>query len=149
MKVRDVMTVNPSIAEMESTIEEIATIMKEEDVGAIPILDEDGELVGIVTDRDIVVCCIAEGHDPSECKAEDIIKMHLQLNGGRMHMAYPEMELSDAARLMSQHQIRRLPVVKNGKLAGMLSARDVGVKKVRRTKVAPGRGGQLKPKKAG
>jgi CBS domain-containing protein len=149
MKVRDVMTVNPSIAEMESTIEEIATIMKEEDVGAIPILDEDGELVGIVTDRDIVVCCIAEGHDPSECRAEDIIKMHLQLNGGRMHIASPEMELADAARLMAQHNIRRLPVVQNGKLAGMLSARDVAGKKARQSKVVPGHERQLKQKKAG
>jgi CBS domain-containing protein len=146
MKVRDVMIVNPSVAEMESTIEEIATIMKEEDVGAIPILDEDGELVGVVTDRDIVVRCIAEGHDASECKAEDIIKM--QLNGSQVHTAYPEMDLAEAASLMSIHQLGRLPVVKDGKLVGMLSVTDVTEKKSRKSKAVHVRNRQTRQRKA-
>jgi CBS domain-containing protein len=148
MKVRDVMIVNPSVAEMESTIEEIATIMKEEDVGAIPILDEDGELVGVVTDRDIVVRCIAEGHDASECKAEDIIKMHLRLNGSGLDTAYPEMDLAEAASLMSNHQLSTLPVVKEGKLVGMVSLTDVTEKKSKQSKVVHVRNRQTRQRKA-
>ena len=72
MKIRDIMTTDVTTAELCSTLEEIATIMRHEDVGAVPIMD-DHELVGLVTDRDIVLRCVAEGGDPAESIAEDIL----------------------------------------------------------------------------
>src|SRR5437879_10798720 len=100
MKVREIMTMNPSTAEIESTIEEIATLMKEADVGAIPILDDDRDLAGIVTDRDIVVRCIAEGRDPSECRAEDILQTKVEADGSGLQNADPEMSVRETAKSM-------------------------------------------------
>jgi CBS domain-containing protein len=123
-KVREIMAGILSTAEMESTIEEIATMMKEEDVAAIPVIDEDGELMGVVTDRDIVVLCIAEGHDASECRAEDIIRVHLK-RGAVMQSASPEMDEAEAALIMSENQLQCLPVLEKGRLVGMISWRDI------------------------
>ena len=120
MKVRDVMTPNPRTAQLETTLEEIATMMKDEDVGMIPVLD-DGEIAGVVSDRDIVVRCIADGKTPAECTAEDIMSEELRTID-------PEAEVDEAADLMAEAQIRRLPVVKGGKLVGMLSLGDIAVK---------------------
>ena len=72
MKVKDIMTTNVSTAEPDTTLEEIATIMRDEDIGAVPVI-EGSELLGIITDRDIVIRCIAEGQHPSELCAEDIL----------------------------------------------------------------------------
>jgi CBS domain-containing protein len=121
MKVNDIMTVDVTVAERETTVEEIATFMRDENVGAIPIVDEGNELEGIVTDRDIVVRCIADGRDPAECRAEDIMS-------DGTHSVAPDSDVEEAARLMADHQIRRLPVVEDGKLVGMLSIGDVAVK---------------------
>jgi len=120
MKVRDVMTSEVRSAEMDTTIEEIATMMREEDVGAIPVLD-DGELRGIVTDRDIVVRCIAEGLDAAEATVEEILSEELTT-------VEPDADVEQAARIMAEKQIRRLPVVEDGDLIGMVSLGDVAVK---------------------
>jgi CBS domain-containing protein len=125
-KVREIMAENPSTAEMESTIEEIATMMKEKDVTAIPVIDEDGELMGLVTDRDIVVLCIAEGHDASECRAEDIIRVHLKRGAARS--ASLEMDEAEAALIMSENQLQCLPVLEKGRLVGTISWGDIGKK---------------------
>jgi len=120
MKVRDAMTGNVIKAEPETTLEEIAMMMKTENTGAIPVVEED-ELVGIVTDRDIVMRCIAEGGDPTEMTAEDVVSEELETID-------PESEIDEALELMAQKQIRRLPVVDNGELVGMLSIGDIAVK---------------------
>jgi CBS domain-containing protein len=126
MKVREIMTRNPSTAELESTTEEIASIMKEEDVTAIAVLDEDNELAGVITDRDIVVLCIAEGHDASECKAEDILSKKIWLKSGvGFQAASPDMDPKEAAQMMRGYQISRLPVIEEGRLVGMISLTDV------------------------
>jgi CBS domain-containing protein len=125
MKVSEIMTMNPSTAATESTIEEIATLMKEADVGAIPILDDDSDLAGIITDRDIVVRCIAEGRDAAECKAEDILQMQAEAG---LQTADPEMDVREAAQIMAQFQIRRLPVMEGDRLVGMVSLGDLAVK---------------------
>lgn len=120
MKIRDIMTTEVSTAEPDTTLEEIATIMKEEDVGAVPVIDGD-ELIGIVTDRDIVLRCIAEGKDASEVHAEDILTDDL-------HTISPEDDVQEASRIMAERQIRRLPVVEQGTLIGMVSIGDIAVK---------------------
>ena len=120
MKVRDVMTAEVITANADTTLEELATMMKAEDTGAIPVVEE-GELLGIITDRDIVIRCVAEGRDPSEVIAEDILTDNLEV-------VDPETNVAEALELMGRHQIRRLPVVDNGVLVGMVSIGDLAVK---------------------
>ena len=120
MKVKDIMTTNVSTAEPDTTLEEIATIMRDEDIGAVPVI-EGSELLGIITDRDIVIRCIAEGQHPSELCAEDILTDDVEI-------VRPDSDVDEAAELMSRRQIRRLPVVDNGRLVGMVSIGDIAVK---------------------
>lgn len=120
MKVREIMTADVASAAPDTTLEEIATMMKEADAGAIPVVD-DNALIGIVTDRDIVLRCVAEGKDPAECTAEDIVSENLET-------VEPDDDVEEAAQLMAHRQIRRLPVVEDGRLVGMLSLGDIAVK---------------------
>lgn len=120
MKVRDVMTSEVVTANADTTLEEIATMMKSEDTGAIPVVEED-ELLGIITDRDIVIRCVAEGRDPAEVMAEDILTEALEV-------VDPDTDVAEALEMMGRHQIRRLPVVENGELVGMVSIGDLAVK---------------------
>jgi CBS domain-containing protein len=122
MKVREIMTTEVATAQPDSTLEEVASMMKAEDTGAIPVLDED-ELVGIITDRDIVVRCIAEGRDATETNVEDILTEDLAT-------IEPDADVEEAARLMSERQIRRLPVVEDGMLVGVVSLGDIAIKEV-------------------
>jgi CBS domain-containing protein len=120
MKVMEIMTASVSPAGPDTTLEQIATLMRNEDVGSVPIVEDD-ELIGIVTDRDIVVRCIAEGGDPSEVCAEDILTDDLEV-------VSPDSDVDEAAELMSRRQVRRLPVVDKGRLIGMISLGDIAVK---------------------
>jgi len=121
MKVRDVMTSDIAIASPDTTLEEIATMMKSEDAGAIPILEDD-ELLGIITDRDIVIRCIAEGEDPAELTADDILSESPEV-------VEPDTDAEDALEIMGRHKVRRLPVVEDGALVGMVSLGDLAVKR--------------------
>jgi CBS domain-containing protein len=122
MKVREIMTSEGlATATLDTTLAEIAERMRDENVGAVPIVDEDEKLAGIITDRDIVVRAIAEGEDPNECTAEEILTEQL-------HTIDPEAELEEAADLMARHQIRRLPVVEDEVVIGMISLGDLAVK---------------------
>jgi len=120
MNIRDIMTTRVTTASPDTTLEEIATMMKRENVGAIPIVDEE-DLCGLLTDRDIVLRCVAEGRSPAETRAEDILSEDL-------HMIEVDDDVDSAAELMSRQQIRRLPVVENGRLVGILSIGDIAVK---------------------
>lgn len=120
MKVRDVMTSEVITANADSTLQEIAIMMRAEDTGAIPVVEED-ELLGLITDRDIVIRCVAEGRDPAEVVAEDILTEALEV-------VDTDTDVAEALELMGRHQIRRLPVVENGELVGMVSIGDLAVK---------------------
>src|SRR5205823_11325848 len=87
MKVRELMTEEVATVTLATTLNEIASKMKEEDTGAIPVLDED-KLAGIVTDRDIVIRCIAEGKDPNELTAEDILSRSEEHTSELQSLAY-------------------------------------------------------------
>jgi CBS domain-containing protein len=121
MKVCDVMTTEVETVQMNSTLEEAASIMKVENVGAVPVVDEDDDLVGILTDRDIVVRCIADGKNPAETNVEDILSHELET-------IEPDADIEEASKLMADKQIRRLPVCEDGELVGMLSIGDLAVK---------------------
>jgi len=116
-RVRDAMTPNVWTARMSQTLAEAAQVMKGEDVGSVPVV-EDGRLVGIVTDRDIVTRVVAEGRDPQAVHVDDVASRNLVT-------VRPEDDLDDALMLMAQHQVRRLPVVDDGRLVGMLAQADI------------------------
>jgi CBS domain-containing protein len=124
MKVSEVMTTEVESVQMNSTLEEAASIMKVENVGAVPVVDEDDDLVGIITDRDIVVRCVAEGKNPAETNVEEVLSHELET-------IEPDVEVEEAAQLMAERQIRRLPVCEDGELVGMLSIGDLAVKSAR------------------
>jgi CBS domain-containing protein len=121
MKVSDVMTTEVESVQLSSTLEEAASIMKVENVGAVPVIDEDDDLVGILTDRDIVVRCIAEGKNPAETNVEDVLSHELET-------IEPDVDVEEAAQLMAERQLRRLPVCEDGELVGMVSIGDLAVK---------------------
>ncbi len=120
MKVRDIMTTGVECAAPDTSLKEIASMMKDEDVGAIPVVEGE-ELTGIITDRDIVVRCIAAGNDPAETEADEILS-------GDLVTVEADDDVDTAARIMAEHQIRRLPVVEDGNLIGMVSLGDIAVK---------------------
>jgi len=128
MKIRDIMVGDVQVAEADDTLDEVAIMMRDQDVGAIPVVDEE-ELIGIITDRDIVVRCIAEGKDPSEVAADEAISSDLQTID-------PEADVEEARRMMSDYQVRRLPVVDHGRLVGMVSLGDLAVKTDKQQDVA-------------
>jgi CBS domain-containing protein len=118
MNVRDVMTSNPRTVSPGDSIQVAARIMKEEDVGVVPIV-ENGQTVGIVTDRDIVIRAVAEGG--SDRAVREIATTDLVF-------VKPDSSTREAEKLMSDRQIRRLPVVENGRLVGIISLGDIAVK---------------------
>lgn len=116
--IRDAMTSNPRSVDTSSTVIEAARLMKEADVGPIPVVEGD-RLVGIVTDRDIAIRVVAEGRDPQSVTVGEIASKDLVT-------VDPQQELDEALRLMAQHQVRRLPVVEeDGRLVGILAQADV------------------------
>lgn len=120
-KVGEIMTENVETCSILDNMYEVAVKMKELNVGAIPVVDE-GKLVGIITDRDIVVRGTAEKH-PGSTKVEDIMTKEL-------YTISPETTTKEAARLMAEHQIRRLPVVDGNKLLGIVSLGDFAVREM-------------------
>ena len=116
--VRDAMTKSPRTIGRASTIVEAARIMRDEDVGIVPIVDGD-KLVGTLTDRDIAIRVVAEGKDPNTTKAEQVASRELVTID-------PQQDLDEARRLMARHQVRRLPVVEeDGKLVGIVAQADI------------------------
>ena len=119
MNIRDVMTPNPSCVSPEDSIQNAARIMRDMDTGAVPVV-ENGRPVGIVTDRDIVVRGVAEDGQLNRPVREIVT--------GSVVYASPDMSTREAAELMSEHQVRRLPVVENERLVGIVSIGDLAVK---------------------
>ncbi len=114
MLVREAMAKTIRTAGPSDTVQQVAELMRAEDTGFVPVAEQ-GRLLGVVTDRDLVVGCLAEGHrDPlaeqvSHCMHQPVVTIR------------PEDELEEAARLMSQNHVRRLAVLDGDKLVGILS----------------------------
>lgn len=122
MNIRDVMTPNPRTVQLTDTLQEAAQIMRDEDTGAVPVIEEN-RVVGMVTDRDIVIRAVADGD--YEATIDDIVS-------DDPICATPDMSTSEALDLMSEHQIRRLPVVDDDdRLVGIVSIGDLAVKEGR------------------
>jgi CBS domain-containing protein len=115
---RDIMTASVDTCSPQDNVYEAAVKMKNDDVGVIPVC-ENGSLLGVITDRDIVLRGVAE-KKPGSTRITDIMSDKLVTAG-------PDMGIEEAAQLMSRDQIRRLPVVENNKLVGIVSLGDISV----------------------
>jgi CBS domain-containing protein len=113
------MTSNPEQVDASDTIHTVVEKMRDLEVGIVPVV-RGGNLHGVITDRDITIRVIAENADMREVKAGEIATPHPVT-------ITPGMDMDEATRLMSEHQVRRLPVVENGHLVGILSLGDVSV----------------------
>ncbi|MFR9798649.1 CBS domain-containing protein [Streptomyces sp. MS06] len=100
------------------TLDRAAQLMRELGVGALPISDSDERLCGILTDRDIVVGCVAMGRDPSRVTAGELAQ-------GTPRWVDAGADVGEVLREMKEHQIRRLPVIENKRLVGMISEADL------------------------
>jgi CBS domain-containing protein len=115
--IQDAMTSNPTTISSDTTIQEAARTMKSEDVGSLPIVDGD-RLVGTLTDRDIAIRAVAEGKGADTPAGEIASKDLVTID--------PQQSLEEAARLMAEHQLRRLPVCEeDGRLVGILAQADL------------------------
>jgi CBS domain-containing protein len=114
MKVRDAMAKSVSSARKSDRVIDVAKKMKQEDAGFIPVVENGGTLIGVITDRDIVIRCIAEGHDPRSETAEHLMSRQVTIIA-------PDDDIEQAAKMMERDAIRRLPVAENGHLVGVLS----------------------------
>lgn len=117
--VRDAMTANPRTATPAQSLAEAAQIMQSEDVGSVPVV-EDGRLVGVLTDRDIAIRAVAEGVDVQTLNVGDVASREPVT-------VEPGQDLDEALALMARHQVRRLPVVDDGQLVGILAQADVAI----------------------
>jgi CBS domain-containing protein len=117
--VKDVMTSNVVCCDASATVRDAAKLMRDRDIGDVLVNDGD-TFRGIVTDRDIVVRCVAEGGDTKKSRLGDVCS-------GDITTATPETSVDDAARMMRDRAIRRLPVVQGGKAVGIVSLGDLAM----------------------
>ena len=116
--IRELMTEEPHALASSATVMEAARLMRDEDMGIVPVVDGD-KLVGTVTDRDIAIRVVAEGRYPETVTVGEIASRELVTID-------PQQELDEALRLMARHQVRRLPVVEeDGKLVGIVAQADI------------------------
>jgi CBS domain-containing protein len=114
---RDVRTIDAS-----SSVEDAARMMKELNVGSLPV-SENGNITGIITDRDVVLRNVADGKAPSDTRVDEVMSKTVVT-------ATPDMDVHRAADLMAKNQIRRLPVVENNRMVGIVSIGDLAVRNI-------------------
>lgn len=117
---RDIMTPDPRCIGESDSLEEAARLMAELDVGALPICGNDGRLKGMLTDRDIVVKCLARGGNPK-------IETAGLLAEGKPVTIGADDDIRDALTTMEQHQVRRLPVIDGHDLVGIIAQADIAL----------------------
>ena len=118
MKLREIMTSRVIRINPEESVAVAARTLARYNVGMLPVCGSDGRLYGVVTDRDLVTRCIAAGRNPAATAVRDVMTASVVA-------AWPDMETAAAARLMGRQQIRRLPVLENELLCGMVSLADL------------------------
>ena len=121
MKLHEIMSGPVVGIHPEETVSVAARMLEHNNIGALPVCSTDGRLCGILTDRDIVTRCLAAGKQPQTTSVREVMT-------AKIYVGRPDMEVSMAAGLMGKEQIRRLPVMENGKLCGMVSLGDVARK---------------------
>jgi len=122
MKIGDIMTRDVRTIDRNSTVEQAARMMKELNVGSIPVT-ENGNVIGIITDRDVVLRNVADERTAADTRVEEVMSKTVVT-------ATPDMDVHRAADLMAQNQIRRLPVVENDRMVGIVSIGDLAVRNI-------------------
>ncbi len=117
MKLRELMTPQVRTCTPDTTLSEVAALMAQLNIGAVPVASG-GQVQGMITDRDIVLRSVAQGQNPREVRAAQCMTQPVVT-------ATPDMDARAAADLMANRQIRRLPVVENGQLAGIVALGDL------------------------
>lgn len=118
MKLKDIMTRSVVKIHPAERVDVAARMLTHYNIGALPVCDDQDNLVGMITDRDMVIRCVASGRAPEKTSVREIMT-------GRVVCATPEMDTGVAAHLMGREQVRRLPVVEQGRLCGMVSVGDL------------------------
>jgi CBS domain-containing protein len=119
--IREVMTADPHTVRADATLEDAAREMKEDDIGAV-LVEDNGSVAGILTDRDIVVRAIAEGRDPSSTKVADVATRDVK-------SLSPDSSVEDAIRIVREQNVRRIPVVQDGRPAGIVTIGDLAIER--------------------
>lgn len=122
MQVKDIMSRDVITLCSEDSIEKAAQIMKQYDVGSIPVCNNK-EVIGIVTDRDITLRSVAVGQDSKHHKVRDVMTLDPTVGT-------PEMNVHDVTRIMSEQQIRRLPIVEDNHIVGIVALGDISLEPV-------------------
>ena len=120
ISVRDAMTEDPRSIGASASVVEAARLMREGHIGSLPVT-EDEQLVGMITDRDITTRVVAESAAPETTSVGDVYSRDLI-------SVEPDHDLEEALELMARHQVRRLPVVENGRLVGVVAQADIALK---------------------
>lgn len=120
MKVKDIMTKNVVTVSTDDTVLHVAKLMTNYNIGCIPVVENGQKVLGVITDRDIVIAMAKYNRDP-----ENTLAVNIMTSG--IYSVKPDAELSQALSLMKKQQIRRLPVIENDNLLGMVSLGDVAV----------------------
>jgi CBS domain-containing protein len=123
--VRDAMTEDPRSIGASASVVEAARLMREQHIGSLPVT-QDERVVGMITDRDITTRVVAESAPPETTSVGDVYSRDLII-------VEPDKDLDEALQLMTRHQVRRLPVVENGRLVGMVAQADIALKENERT----------------
>jgi CBS domain-containing protein len=118
MRISEIMTPDPELIDPTSSIRDAAQRMKNEDIGALPVGEND-RLIGMVTDRDITLRAVAEGRDPSSTTVRDVMSE-------KIYYCFEDDDVEDAAKCMAENQVRRLPILNRDKrLTGIVSLADI------------------------
>ena len=119
MKVKDLMSKNVAFITPEDTVILAAQLMKKHNVGSIPVCRNE-KVIGIITDRDIALKAVASGSNPATLNVGEIMSPNPLLGN-------PEMDVTEAGKIMGENQIRRLPIVENNKLVGIIALGDIAI----------------------
>jgi CBS domain-containing protein len=119
--IREVMTADPRTVPSDATLQDAAREMKGGEIGAV-LVEDNGSVAGILTDRDIVVRAIAEGRDPSSTKVSDVATRDVKT-------LTPDSSVEDAIKIVREQNVRRIPVVQDGRPAGIVSIGDLAIER--------------------
>jgi CBS domain-containing protein len=122
MIVRDIMSENVVWVTPNTSLVDVAKLMQKEDIGSVPVYEQN-RLQGIITDRDMVLRAIASGKNPNSLHASDIMSTNVVTVG-------PDTDAHEASDIMARKQIRRLPVMENNKLVGIMALGDLAVERI-------------------
>ncbi len=118
MTIRDIMTDPAIVVNEDASVEDAAKVMRTHNIGSVPVVNENDALVGIVTDRDIVIRHMARGLDPKAHAVNEIMTRDVSA-------VTPDAELDEAAYIMASDKVRRLPVVEDDKVVGLVALGDL------------------------